>query len=107
MGYPLPFEGDGVTVTSILLGLGWEDSEAGDVQKLEYRLFYHEPELISDTENPVCWRHVQEAFRRSLLESQEYEEDSRHWTDEDEARYPVLSIAKGTHIADSSGLLGN
>jgi len=102
--WPLKFEDESdtklVTVTTLLKSLGWDDSETGEIARLEYQLF---PDICPDEDAswPVAWAHVQEAFRRSVVSlDDDYESGSdngseaeREWTKADDEKYPPLRMS--------------
>jgi len=93
--WPLPFDTEDEASTSVadlLCDLGWDDAEAGEIDKVEYRL----TTLNLDTErDPVTWRHFQEVFRLAVLESRDGRpglEPDDVWGAEEDAKWPALRL---------------
>jgi len=87
------------SVTALLKDLGWDSSEVGDIAKLDFQLFQEileeEEEDAEPNKTPVCWRHIQEVFRRNIYE-EEYdadEDDVFPWKPEDDTKYPELAVS--------------
>jgi len=86
MTWPLPFKGEN-SLTSVLMTLGWEDSDVSEIKRLEYQL---EDVMGIDVESDtlIAWCHVQEVFRQAILETSDAEE----WTSAEDSRYPELIV---------------
>lgn len=97
--WTLPFEGE-ESVTSLLTSLGWDASDAGDIAKLEFEL---EEKIELEEDDEVAWRHIQEVFRRCVLEpdtsikddssADDWSDVEREWSAEDDSRYPPLQLS--------------